>query len=210
MEIQILQNYKWGKKIYHSNENYNLRKTVNFKNLEFVLKLKNPNSNLLQISRIYNIIASSKETVSRVINGITTNIPKTMAELNVKIFDEKNKEVKIDSIQVASPLRKEFTVKLNEPLQSGQKNRHYDIIYEVEEPQPIFEHMFLVSAEEFSLTFSFPSNENLQPKLFHVGTEKREKNLVPHDPNLKKGLFSQISWKIEKGISEKDIIRLEW
>ena len=130
--------------------------------------------------------------------------------MNVRIFDEKNKDVKIDSIQVASPLRKEFTIKLNEPLKPGQKNRYYNVIYEVDETKPLFEHMFLVTSEIFSLKFSFPSEKNLEPKLFHIGTKTRERDLVPHNPNIKKGLATQVTWKLENGVAEKDIIRLEW
>jgi len=199
-----------AKKTYSTNESYELRKTVSFTNVEFNLKLKNTQENLLQINRIYYLVNSSEESINKVINGISTNVPKTMAELNVKIFDENQKELNIENIQVASPLRKEFTIKLHDPLRHNQKNRHYNIIYQVEEPKPIFEHMFLVNSKKLTFTFTYlTNNKTLNPKLYHISTEDREKKLLPY-PHTKSGLFTQVTWNLENGFSEKDIIRLEW
>ena len=133
-----------------------------------------------------------------------------MADLKVKILDEKQKEMEIENIQVASPLRKEFTIKLNEPLKEEQK-RYYNVIYEVEETQPIFEHIFLINCKKFTLSFTYSSEENFDNlKLFHISSQDREKKLIPHDPNPKRGVFTQFTWNLEKGVKEKDIVRLEW
>ena len=181
-----------------------------FTKVEFNLKLKNLKENLLKINRLYDFVNNSEAPVYKIINGITTNVPKTMAELKVKILDEKENELEIENIQVASPLRKEFTIKLKEPLKKEQK-RHYNVIYEVEEPNPIFEHIFLINSEKFSLTFTYPSGEQINSiKLFHISSQDREKKLVSQDPNTKRGLFTQITWNLENGVKEKDIIRLEW
>ncbi len=199
-----------AKKIYHTNEIYELRKTVSFTKVEFELKLKKSHENLLEINRIYHPVNSTEESIYKLINGISTNVPKTMAELNVKIFDENKKELNIENIQVSSPLRKEFTIKLHEPLRRNQKNRHYNVIYEVEEPKPVFEHMFLVNSEKFTFTFTYPNNNDaLKPKLFYISTEDREKKLISLS-TTKSGMLTQMKWNLENSISEKDIIRLEW
>jgi len=200
-----------GKKSYPANEIYQLRQNISFLTIEFNLKLKNPKEYFLKINRIYSLQNNSEAPVYKIINGITTNVPKTMAELNVKIFDENQKELDIENIQVASPLRKEFTIKLNEPLKKDQRDRHYNIIYEVEEPKPIFEHVFLINSKKFTLSFTYPSEEKINSiKLYHISTQDREKKLIPQDPNTKRGLFTQINWNLENGVNEKDIIRLEW
>ena len=87
----------------------------------------------------------------------------------------------------------------------------YSVNYEVEEPRPIFEHIFLINSQKFSLSFTYPSEEKIDTmKLYHISSQDREKNLVTPEPNPKRGLFTQLMWKIENGIKEKDIIRLEW
>ena len=199
-----------GKRKYPSNELYQLRKNVSFSKVEFNLKLKNHKENLLKIKRKYNLVNNSEAPVYKIINGITTNVPKTMDELKVKILDENENELEIENIQVASPLRKEFTIKLKDPLRKEQK-RHYNVIYEVEEPKPIFEHIFLVNSEKFSLTFTYPSGDKINSiKFYHISSQDREKKLIAQDPNTKRGLFTQITWNLENGVKEKDIVRAEW
>ena len=205
-----LPNFEMAKKSYPANELYQIRKNVLFSKVEFNLKLKNQKENLIKINRRYNILNNSDASVYKIINGITTNVPKTMDELKVKILDEKENELEIENIQVASPLRKEFTVKLKEPL-TKEHERHYNVIYEVEEPKPIFEHIFLIDSEKFSFTFTVPSDQNINDiQLYHISSQDREKKLVTKPSSPKRGLFTQITWNLENGIKEKDIIRLEW
>ena len=205
-----LPDLEMGKKSYPSNEVYELRQNVSFPQLEFNIKLINQKENLLKINRHYNFVNNSEAPVYKIINGITTNVPKTMDELKVKIFDENKNELEIESIQVASPLRKEFTIKLKEPLRKEQK-RSYNVIYEVEEQKPIFEHIFLINSKTFTLSFTYPSGEKINTvKLFHISSQDREKKLLTPDPNTKRGLFTQITWNFENGVNENDIIRIEW
>lgn len=204
-----LPNFEMAKRSYPSDEIYQLRKNVSFTKVEFNLKLKNLKENLLKIDRLYNFVNNSIAPVYKIINGITTYAPKTMDELNVKIFDEDKNELEIENIQVATPLRKEFTIKLKEPLRKEQK-RYYNVVYQVKEPKPIFEHIFLINSKKFSFSFSYHNEDKINSiKLYHISSQEWEKKLLTHDVT-KHGSFTQITWNLENGVNEKDIIRLEW
>lgn len=199
------------KSIDQSTHIYKLRKNIFYDSLEYNLRLKNFETNFLKILRVYSIENYFKEPIYDAINGITTSIPKTFSELNVKLLDESDKEITLKSINIDSPLRKEFTIKFNKPVYKGDKNRKYSVIYEAEEPYPTYEHFFWINTKKLTVNFSYPSNCGLKNlKLYYISRENREKKLVENDPQIKQGLLTQVTWKFQHEIFEKDIIKLEW
>lgn len=194
-----------------SSQIHELRKSISFKHLEFNMQLKNYDTNLLKIERAYSVANYLDDPIYEVINGITTNVPKTFSDLKVKAFDESHNELKIKNIHVDSPLRKEFAIKFNKPVYKQQQNRHYTLIHEIEEPRPIYEHFFLINSDKLTIKFSYPSNCAIKdPKLYLICRENREKKLIEKEPQLLRGVSTQVTWKIQDGVSEKDIMRLEW
>lgn len=200
-----------GKRIDQSSKIFELRKSISFKYLEFNLSLRDPETNSLKIERHYYVENHFVEPIYEAINGITTNIPKTFSELKVKVLDENNQELKIKSIHVDSPLRKEFTIKFNKPVYQEQQNRHYTLIHEIEEQNPIFEHFFLINSDKLTVNFRFPTNSGAnEPKLYLIRNDDREKNLMEAIPISRRGLLTEVTWEIPNGVNEKDIMRLEW
>ncbi len=192
-------------------ESYGARKTIDYEHIEFELILKDQNSHLLESKRIYHLSNNSEEPIYEVPIGIITNVEKQFHELNVRATDERNNELQIKSINVDSPLRKEFSIKLNEPVFQGQSGRLYSVKYEAEEPKGFFENLFLLNSKKLSVQFTYPTESKMrQPSLYMIRHQNREKKLIDYDPNLKQGVSTTMNWNIEAGINEKDIIRLEW
>jgi hypothetical protein len=192
-------------------EVYETRKTIDYEHIEFDLILKDQNTNLIESKRVYHLINNSEVPIYDVSIGIITNVEKSFHELNVKSTDERNNELQIKGINVDSPLRKEFSIKLNEPVFQGQTGRLYSVKYEVEEPERFFENLFLLNSKKLTVQFTFPTQNKMnKPNLYMIQQYNREKKLLGYDPSIKQGVTTTMKWVIETGIKEKDIIRLEW
>ena len=188
-----------------------IRRAVWFHDLKMRINIKDDKTNFAKIMRTYQFSNTLDEPIDKVANGITTDIQKSFDKLHVKAYDENEKELEIDGISVDTEYRKEFTLKLNEPVLKGDKNRKYTIVYEVEHPHRFFEHLFLINTENLSVNFNFPTNGSIsEPKLYLIASKDREKTLIPMKPDSKKGVVTQVEWKIPSGVMEKDLVRLEW
>jgi len=186
-----------------------MRKTILYHNVQFNLQLKDSRTNLLEFTRNYEFINNSEEPVFEVVNRIVTNVDKTLSALKIKVFDENQKELKISGINVDAPYWKEFTIKFTEPVLLNQMKK-YSITYRSEEPTRTHENLFLISSEHFSVRFIFPTEMNINPRLYAIQSKDREKILLNITPNKKQGVLTQLEWKTDDGIKENDIIRLEW
>jgi len=190
-------------------ETISMKKTISYKNVEFNLTLKDPKTNLVKHRRIFHFVNKSDEPLYEILTGIITNVEKKFLELNVKAYDEKNDELSVNGINVDSPFRKEFTLRLNSPVFKGDKGR-YSVEYVVEEPKKYYENLFLINSDNLTVTFNFPTDSIKHPKLYAIEKTSREKKLLDMDPDIKKGVRTQVKWKKIDGILEKDLIRLEW
>ncbi len=191
-------------------ETQKMGKTILYHNVRFNLKLQDLRTKLFRFTRTYELMNNSDEPIFQVVNGINTSVDKTFHALNFRAFDENDKELKILGINVDAPYRKEFTMKLNKPVFRNEKDRKYSITYECEEPDDYYENLFLINSEKFSLEFIFPTDAKLNPTLYAIQREDREKRVLDMMPNKKEGVFTKIEWKKDDGIKEKDLIRLEW
>ena len=185
------------------------RKTIEYTNVQYDVKLKDPYAKSFEFMRIYEFINNSDDPLFQVVNRIITTVEKTFDALNVKTFDDDGKAIKILGVNVDAPLWKEFTLKLNKPLFRGDRIR-YSINYKSEEPNDYHENMFLINSEKFSLRFIFPTETKLNPQLYSIENKNREKKLLDRIPTKKEGVVTQLEWKKVDGIKENDIIRLEW
>ena len=71
--------------------------------------------------------------------------------------------------------------------------------------------LFLINADNLIINFDFPTNEGISnPQLYLIEGKSREKKMLDMEPNKKEGVRTQVSWKLDTGILEKDLIRLEW
>ncbi len=194
-----------------SGEFTKMKKAVFCKNIEFSLSLKDSNSNLVEHKRRYDLINNSDEPIYEITNGIITNIKKSIQDLEIRILDDKKRELFISSINLDAEYRKEFTIRLNNPIVKGEKNRNYTLTYKIEEPNRTYENLFLINSGKLICNFEYRNSDNvMQPKFFVIEKHNREKKLVKSFSEKNKKGVTHLQWIKNDGIHEKDMIRIEW
>jgi len=195
------------------NEEINkLQKTAIYPSLEVELTILDPKKMIVQHKRTYEIENFSKEPIYRVLHGIATDVKKySINELNIKILDERGKEMKISSINIDKPDCKEFTTEFNVPVLKGEKNREYTLIYEVEEPERYFENAFLIDVQKFSLVFKYPANDfECNPVIYEINQETEKKIKSKIQPTIERvGDYCICHFVSEKN-KRGNNVRIEW
>ena len=154
-----------------------LQKTTTYPSLEVSLSILDPKRMFVQHKRTYEVANISDEPIYHVLHGIATDIDKySLNDLNVQVYDENGREMKISSISVNKPTCKEFTTAFNQPIVKGEKDRKYTLVYEVEEPQRYFENAFLIDVQKFILNFKYPANGcECKPTIYEINQETEQK-----------------------------------
>ncbi|MEW6043656.1 MAG: hypothetical protein AB1608_05290 [Thermoproteota archaeon] len=184
-------------------------KKISYDHMEINLFLEDPQANLLKCKKTFYFENISDEPIFEVMAGITTGVEKSLFELNVQAFDENDRQLSISGINLDTPYRKEFTLKLNSPVYKNEKNKKYSITYE-EESNRNYENLFLTNMKNFSLTFNFPTISKLNPKLSIISNQTNQTLELEPDPEIIKGVRTRIRWTKTDGVSEGSLIRLEW
>lgn len=196
----------------YSEEIKKLQKTALYPSLTVELTILDPKQMLVQHKRIYEIQNISNEPIHNVLHGIATDVGKySINDLNIQVYDENEKEMKISSINIDKPTTKEFTTEFNSPITKNEKNRKYTLIYEVEEPERYFENALLVDVENFSLVFKYPSNSSeFKPTIYTINQETEKKSKVAHQPKIEQdGEYLTVHYSSKEN-KRGDNVRIEW
>lgn len=189
-----------------------LQKTTLYPSINVDLTVLDPDKMLVQHKRTYEVVNISNEPIKNVLHGIATDIEKeTINDLNVQVYDEKNRELKITSINVNKSDCKEFTTEFQEPVVKGETGRKYTLVYEVEEPKRYFENAFLIDCQKYSMGFKYPLNKGIKcPELFEINQETEEKTKCEVQPSIEKSDSHEIvRWHITD-ITKGRTYRIEW
>jgi hypothetical protein len=196
----------------YGEEMLQLQKTTLYPYIDVSLTVVDPTTMLVQHKRTYGVMNISNEPIKHVLHGIATDVPKySVNDLNVQVFDEKHRELKISSINMDKPDCKEFTTLFSEPICKGDIGKEYTLMYEVEEPERYFENAFLIDCQQFSLNFQYPINSGIKrPVLYEVNQEKDEKKLSKLQPTIEhSGKHEVVGWKFNE-ITKGQTYRIEW
>ena len=195
----------------YSEEINKLKKSAIYSSLEVELTVLDPKKMLVEHKRTYEMENISKEPIYRVLHGIATDVEKySINDLNIKVFDENGREMKISSINIDRPTCKEFTTEFNTPISEGEKNRKYTLVYEVEEPERYFENALLIDIEKYSLDFKYPANCQCNPVIYEVNQETEQKTRLKIQPTIEKvGDYFKFHFSSEKN-NRGENIRIEW
>lgn len=189
-----------------------MQKTTLYPNLEVHLAILDPTKMLTRHKRSYEVTNISDDPIKFVLHGIATDVEKySINDLNIQVFDESDKEMKISSINVDKPTTKEFTTKFNVPITKGEKGRKYTLIYEVEEPERYFENAFLIDVQKFSLVFEYPkSMKDCNPAVYYINQETDEKTKSEIEPIVQEtaDCFT-VRYHKEENL-KGETLRLEW
>ncbi len=152
----------------------------------------------------------AEEPIEMILHGITTDVPKSFAALNIKTSDETGKSLKITSINLDKPYQKEFTTALNNAIYRGEKGRSYTLEYDVEEPERYFENYFPIGCKKYTMSLIYPSKTNFKPTVYDVNVEKETKSKSKSQPvTSAENDFVKATWT-RANVLESQAFRLEW
>lgn len=189
-----------------------LQKTTLYPSIDLVLTVLDVEKMVVQHKRTYEVVNISNEPIKNVLHGIAmdVNIP-DFNDLNIEVYDEKNRECKITGINVDKPDCKEFTTEFNEPITKSDEGKKYTLQYEVEEPERYFENAFLIDCQKFNMSFKYPSGNDIKrPKLLEVNQETEESTPSKIQPKItKEGEIETVRWEI-LDIPKGRTFRIDW
>ena len=189
-----------------------LQKTTMYPSIDLILTVMDPKKMIVQHKRTYEVANISNEPIKKVLHGIAfdVDIP-DINDLNIKVYDEKDRDCKITSINVDKPDCKEFTTSFSEPITKEDTGKKYTLQYEVAEPERYFENAFLIDCQKFNMSFHYPLEKGIkQPKLLEVNQETEESTPSKIIPKItKEGKIEKIRWEMED-IPKGKTYRIDW
>jgi hypothetical protein len=189
-----------------------LQKTTMYPSIDLILTVKDPEKMIVQHKRTYEVANISNEPIKKVLHGIAfdVDIP-DINDLNIKVYDEKDRDCKITSINVDKPDCKEFTTSFSEPITKEDTGKKYTLQYEVAEPERYFENAFLIDCQKFNMSFHYPLENGIkQPKLLEVNQETEESIPSKIIPKItKEGKIEKIKWEMAD-IPKGKTYRIDW
>ena len=189
-----------------------MQKTTLYTKVQVELSIENLDTMLVHHKRYYEIENTTDEPIYHVLHGIATDVEKyAFDDLNIKIYDENNHDLKISSININKPDCKEFTTKFNQPIIKGEKERSYTLEYDVEEPEKYFENAFLIDCQNLSLSLTYPNTPKINGvTLYTINQETDEKIKSKVLPIIEKNDESiTVTWNTQDNIKGKTY-RIEW
>ena len=189
-----------------------LQKTTMYPSIDLILTVMDPEKMIVQHKRTYEVANISNEPIKKVLHGIAfdVDIP-DINDLNIKVYDEKDRDCKITSINVDKPDCKEFTTSFSEPITKEDTGKKYTLQYEVAEPERYFENAFLIDCQKFNMSFHYPLENGIkQPKLLEVNQETEESTPSKIIPKItKEGKIEKIKWEMSD-IPKGKTYRIDW
>lgn len=165
---------------------------------------------MARFERTYYFSNQSTEPISEMVANITTTSEEELKEMNLKVFDENNKELEISKILASTIYSKKIIIKLSKPVFVGDSGRTLKIIYDAKLAKNYFENIFTTDTQVFELNFKHYANLKFTPKLYYIDSEQGNREDVEIDSERTKGMFSETMWNKSQGIKIKDGIRLVW
>jgi hypothetical protein len=187
-------------------------KTTLYPFVEVEMTIKDPKTSLVRYKRTYQVKNISDEPIYNVLHGIATDVEKhSINDLNVKVYDENNRDLKILSINVDEPFQKEFTTLFNQPIFKNEEGRYYILEYEVEEPERYFENAFLINCQKLVLKMEYPVDDSIrEPVLYEINQETEEKKKSGIKPVMRKSGKTNVMRWAKEDITKGQTFRIEW
>lgn len=181
-----------------------------YPHIEVSLRIVQPETMRVHYKRAYDIQNLSDRPAANVTHQIATDVEKTLNDLNIKVYDENNKPLRISSIELDTLHQKEFATSFATPLAKGQRTRYF-LEYDVEEPERYFENTFFTNCKKFVLLFDCPASDtSIKPELYEVNPETGQKDLSDTKARITKTDGGMVlRWEMSP-ISVGQSVRVEW
>jgi hypothetical protein len=185
-----------------------LVKTALYPFVQVDMTMKNTKTQLVHYKRTYEIQNISDDPIYHVLHGITSDVDKTFDDLDIRVYDEHGRDLKISSISIDKSRQKEFTTLFNTPVERGEKSR-YVLEYDVEEPEKYFENAFLVPCGKFVVTMDYPTTLKT-PTVYEISLETEKKTRSKVQPTITKGKSRYLAKWARKEMPPGLSYRFEW
>jgi hypothetical protein len=164
----------------------------------------------VRFERYYYFSNKYSEPIYEMVIGVITNSEEQFQDINLKILDENDHELKIAKILDSTSYSKKIVVKLAKPVFNDDSGRFLKMIYYEKLSKNNFENFFLMDTTSFELNFSHFANVAPTVRLYFFNNEQGSKNLIEQGSQTTKGMFTNNKWEKTQGIAVKDLIRVEW
>jgi hypothetical protein len=165
---------------------------------------------MARFERTYNFSNKTTEPIYEIVANVTTTSKEELTEMNLKVYDEDNKELEISRILAPTAYSKKIIIKLSKPVFNGDSERTLKIVYDAKLTKNYFENIFTTDTQVFELNFKHYANLKFTPKLYYIDSEQGSREDVEIYSERTKGMFSETMWNKSQGIKIKDGIRLMW
>jgi hypothetical protein len=196
----------------YGEEALRLQKTTLYPSVTVDLSVIDAKKMRVQHKRTYEVANTSNEPIKNVLHGVAMDVNvDDINDLKIQVYDEKDRECKITSINVDKPDCKEFTTEFSEPITKGDSGKGYTLVYEVEEPERYFENAFLIDCQKYNMSFKYPINAGIKrPELIEISQENDEQVKSKVAPKIDQtNSHETINWEITDIIKGKTF-RIEW
>jgi len=150
----------------------------------------------------------SKETKDQIFYRLDGDSEKDFAEMNVKISDDKGKQLEIQSLSVNKPYHKEFVVKL--PPILPKKTKSIKLQYDWEEPDRSFVFRTPSECKQFSYLFSIPKGADIKIRVLKVDMDSGLKILAEPSPTVKNLEDKTIVSWAKQNLKAYDAYQFQW
>lgn len=198
------------KKLPSEDSNQNTIQSFMFNTIDIDLKVLDPQTMLTHHTWTWNLINKSPEPRQEIFYYIEGDVPKKFSEMNVRVTDEKNNELSLKDLNVNKPLRKQFIVKLNEPVKMGQKKKFVKLEYDWEEPDRSFFYKLATNCKKFSYKFTIPKGIDIKNRVLKVDTEMGYKWYADPPSDIRFGQKNTIITWTGKNLHAYDAYKFEW
>jgi hypothetical protein len=154
-----------------------------FENIEIALDVTNVKTMLTHHTWSWKIRNVSKEPKDQLFYYLDGDSPKEFSEMNVRITDDKAKQLEIMSINVNKPYHKEFVVKLPQIL--PKKLKSIKLHYDWEEPDRNFLYRVPSDCKQLTYLFSIPKGADIKTRVLKVDLDTGLKILAEPAPVVK-------------------------
>ena len=182
-----------------------------YPSIEVNITIKDSEKMLVHYERINEIQNGTDEPVRTVTHQIATDVPVSLDELNIKVYDDTGNQLVISEVTVDKPTSKKFATTFAKPLAFGDKRR-YTLEYDVREPDRSFENLFLVKCGRFVVRLDYPMDGKIRvPVVYEVNTEDDTKEKFSIQPTVRRRGANRFvaEWSV-LNCPQQQSFRFEW
>ena len=192
------------------------RNTISYKfnEVEIILNVKNPETKMTHHTfnwKVQNIKKDKEYPVGALTYLIGGDIPKNMADLNLRMSDDKGNRLKMGRIIMNNPTLKIFRVKLKKPIRFNKKQT-VTLEYDWEETDRTFQFTMPTECDKFKYKLIIPEEMELKNAIFKINPHTYEKtdDIVPQSDIEYKNNKAIVIWDSGKIVKENDAYEFKW